>query len=133
MKLLPSHIMDQFCTTTNEFCNSYKQASNKNEYQEYFLGGKVGRCFGMTTSPLSCIDCHEMWELQPPGTLRACPGLYRYCLTFTFVSSVHSSSVFSKHSCVLSRTEQILVARHIHMFCFSNLLLIMQRCYGSGS
>jgi len=26
-------------------------------------------------SPPSCADCLEMWESQPPGTLRACPGL----------------------------------------------------------
>jgi hypothetical protein len=24
-------------------------ASNRNEYQEYFLGGKGGRCVGLTT------------------------------------------------------------------------------------
>jgi hypothetical protein len=45
------------------------------EYQEYFLGGKRGRCVGLTTLPPSSADCLEIWELQPPGTLRACPGL----------------------------------------------------------
>jgi len=51
--------------------------SNRNEYQEYFVGGggKGGRCLGLTTLPTSCADCLEIWELQPPGTLRACPGL----------------------------------------------------------
>ena len=44
--------------------------------------GKDGRCVGPTTLPPSCADCHEIWEPQPPGTLRACPGLYRYCFTF---------------------------------------------------
>jgi len=43
-------------------------ASNSNGYQEYFLGGKGGRCVGLTT-------LLEIWEPQPPGTLRACPGL----------------------------------------------------------
>ena len=28
-------------------------ASNRNEYQEYFLGSKGGRCVGLTTLPLS--------------------------------------------------------------------------------
>jgi hypothetical protein len=28
---------------------------------------------------LSCADCHEIWEPQLPGTLRACPGLYLDC------------------------------------------------------
>jgi hypothetical protein len=50
-------------------------ASNGNEYQEYFLGGKLGRCVGLTTLPPSCADCLEIWEPQPPGTLWACPGL----------------------------------------------------------
>ena len=45
-------------------------------YQEYFLGGKGGRCVGLTNLPPSCADCLEIWEPQPPGTLRACPGLY---------------------------------------------------------
>ena len=32
-------------------------ASNRNEYQEYCLGGKGGRCVGITTLPPSCVDC----------------------------------------------------------------------------
>ena len=50
-------------------------ASNRNEYQEYFLGGKGGRCVGLTTLPPSCDDCLEIWGPQPAGTLRVCPGL----------------------------------------------------------
>jgi hypothetical protein len=50
-------------------------ASNRNEYQEYFLGGKGGRCVGLTTLPPSCADCLEIWEPQLPGSLWACPGL----------------------------------------------------------
>jgi hypothetical protein len=40
-----------------------------------FLGGKGGRCVRLTTLPPSCADCLEIWEPQPPGILRACPGL----------------------------------------------------------
>ena len=50
-------------------------ASNRNEYQEYFLGGKGGRFLGLTTLPPSCADCLEIWEPQPTGTLRAYLGL----------------------------------------------------------
>ena len=50
-------------------------ASNRNEYQEYFLGGKGDQCIGLTTFPPSCADCLEIWEPQPRGTLRACPDL----------------------------------------------------------
>jgi len=49
-----------------------ESASSKNEYQEYFLGGKGGRCVRLTTLPPSCADCHKIWEPQPPETLRAC-------------------------------------------------------------
>ena len=50
-------------------------ASNGNKYQEYFLGGKGGRCIGLTTLPPSRGDCFEIWEPQHSGTLRTCPGL----------------------------------------------------------
>jgi hypothetical protein len=43
--------------------------SNRNEYREYFLGGKAGQCVGLTTLPPSCADCLEIWERQTPGTL----------------------------------------------------------------
>jgi len=39
------------------------------------MGGKGGQCIGLTILPLSCADSVEIWEHQPPGTLRACPGL----------------------------------------------------------
>jgi hypothetical protein len=29
----------------------------------------------------------EIWELQPPGTIRDCPSLYRDCYKPTFVLS----------------------------------------------
>jgi len=37
-------------------------ASNKNESQTYLLGGKDGRCLGLTTLPSSCADCLEILE-----------------------------------------------------------------------
>jgi len=39
-------------------------ASNRNEYQQYFLGGggKGGRCVRLTTLPPSCDDCLEILE-----------------------------------------------------------------------
>jgi len=59
-------------------------ACTRNQYQEYFLRGKGGRCIRLTTLPPSCSNCLEIWEPQPSGTLRACPGLYRDCIAFTF-------------------------------------------------
>ena len=50
-------------------------ASNRNECQEYILGAKGGRWVGLTT------DHHEIWEPRLPGTLKACPDLYKNCFT----------------------------------------------------
>jgi len=58
-------------------------ASNRSECQEYILGGEGGQCVGLTTLPPSCPDCLEIWEPQPPGTHRACTGLYKDCFTFS--------------------------------------------------
>jgi len=34
-------------------------ASNRNEYQKYFVGVKGSRCLGLKTLPHSCADCLE--------------------------------------------------------------------------
>jgi len=39
-------------------------ASNTNEYQEYFLGGKGGRCVGLTTAPLLRSGALTSWNPQ---------------------------------------------------------------------
>jgi hypothetical protein len=44
------------------FGPGFDPASNIYAYQEYFLGGKDGRCVGLTILPLSCDDCLEIWE-----------------------------------------------------------------------
>ena len=52
-------------------------ASNRNEYQEYFLGGKGGRCVILTTLPPSCAVVTKSGNLdflEPSGTLQACNG-----------------------------------------------------------
>jgi hypothetical protein len=36
--------------------------SNRNEYQEYFLGGKGGQLVGLTTLPPLCADILESWS-----------------------------------------------------------------------
>jgi hypothetical protein len=53
----------------------FDSAFNVNEYQEYFLEGKGGRCVGLTALPPLCANFLQIWEARPLGTLRACPGL----------------------------------------------------------
>jgi hypothetical protein len=40
----------------------FDSSSNRNEYQEYFLGGKGGRCVGLAALPRSGADYLEIWE-----------------------------------------------------------------------
>ena len=52
-------------------------ASNRNEYQEYFLRGKGGQCVRLTTLPPSCavvMKSGNLNFLEPPGPLQACNG-----------------------------------------------------------
>jgi hypothetical protein len=60
-------------------------ASNRNEYQEYVLGGKGVRCLELTTLPPSCADCLEIRETHPSGTLRVCPASNGIALLYFLV------------------------------------------------
>jgi hypothetical protein len=56
--------------------------------------GKDGHCVRLTTLPPLCADCFEIWEPQPPGTLRVCPGL-NVVATFTlYISESDCVSLF---------------------------------------
>jgi hypothetical protein len=74
--------------------------SSGNEYQEYFVLGKGGRCVALTLLPPSCADCHAVWEPQLLE-LRAVQGLlYRL-----IVNSVHCA----KHVYILLLLLLLLV------------------------
>jgi hypothetical protein len=52
-------------------------SSNRNENQEYFLGGKGGRCVRLTTLPPSCAAVTKSGNLnflEPSGSVQACNG-----------------------------------------------------------
>ena len=52
-------------------------ASNRNEYREYFFGGKGGRCVRLTNLPPSCavvMKSGDLNFLEPSGPLQACNG-----------------------------------------------------------
>ena len=50
-----------------------------NEYQEYFLEGKGGRCLGLKNLPPSCADCLEnvgaSTSWNPQGLSKSVMGL----------------------------------------------------------
>ena len=58
------------------------------QYQEYFLGGKGGRCVGLTTLPPSYADCLEIWEPQLSGILRAVQACIGITLLFFWPSTL---------------------------------------------
>ena len=47
-----------------------------------FTGGEGGWYVGLANLSPLCGDCPQIWAPQHPGTLKACPGLYRDCTTF---------------------------------------------------
>ena len=52
-------------------------ASNRNEYREYFLKVKSGRCVRLTTLPPSCAVVTKSGNLnflEPSGPVQACNG-----------------------------------------------------------
>ena len=56
-------------------------ASNRNEYQEHFPGGKGGGCVRLTTLPPSfavVMKSRNLNFLEPSGPLRACNGTAFY-------------------------------------------------------
>jgi hypothetical protein len=67
------------------YCHGVDSAFNRNEYKEYFLVGKGGRCVGLTTLSPLCADYHEIWgesnswncqDLSKPVTGIALPVPY---------------------------------------------------------
>ena len=59
-------------------------ASNRNEYQEYFLGGKGGRCVWLTTYHHPALLSRKSGNLnflEPSGPVQACKGNALPCST----------------------------------------------------
>ena len=64
--------------------------SNKNEYQKYFLGGKGGRCVGLTTHVPTVLKSGSLNLLEPSRPVQACLGtaLHQYSQGCFIVSLV---------------------------------------------
>jgi hypothetical protein len=80
--------------------------SNRNEYQEYFLGFKGGRCLGLTTLPPSCADCFEMGAWTSWNPL----GLSRPVKELLYLTALENITAYA---CIL---KQINVKLHIADF-----------------
>ena len=73
------------------------------------MGGEGGRCVGLTTLPPSYVDCLEIWEPQPPGTLRACPGI---TLPFTIKCINKPYSALRPAECEQLKVRTVYRGRH---------------------
>jgi hypothetical protein len=51
-------------------------------------------------------DCLEIWEPQPSGALRVCPGLYRVC--FTFIPLINLDKYFVAHLLFFQALQQYM-------------------------
>jgi hypothetical protein len=73
------------------------------------MGANGGRCVGLTTLLPSCDDCLEIWEPQPPRSLRACPGLYRNCF---FLQDFHLD--YYRGNC-LARIGEVALSQQLSL------------------
>jgi hypothetical protein len=99
-------------------------ASNRNEYQEHFLGGKGGRCVRLTTLPTSCAVVTKSGNLNflgPSGPLQACNGT---ALPFIIISSEFAVSYFTFYSpfSILPTTRFHIKQLHFAHMCSTRFL-----------
>ena len=69
-------------------------------------GVKGGRCVGLTTLLPSCADCFEFWGLQPPGTLRACRGIFIF--NIPLLACCNLFEVQTDYFCIYNVDELVL-------------------------
>ena len=90
-------------------------ASNRNEYQEYFPGGKGGRCVRLTTLLPSCavvMKSGSLNFLEPSGPLQACNGTDLPFYLLTPWSGVHFEKL-NEFSCN-PENPRILWNQNVH-------------------
>jgi hypothetical protein len=87
----------------------------RNENQEYFLGGKGGRCVGLTNLPHLCADCLEilgaLTSWSPYGPVEACNSIEFTNVVLLVVALFSQSDTYS-----LSGPN----IRYISAFCFQS-------------
>jgi len=95
-------------------------------------GGKSGRCVGLTTLLSLCADCIEIWKSQTPGTLRACPCLYRdyYILAYMYVCIY----IYVYTYMYVYIYIYIHIHTHTHTpFCGSNCVVVRDAVYSGNT
>jgi hypothetical protein len=101
-------------------------ASNRNEYQGSSLGGKGGRCAGLTTLPPSCADCRKTLKPQPHGALSEYLGRVGKALPCTLLTLllrhiIHLYQVFSYDKRFLGKQNLVMIAAPVVELDLKNL------------
>jgi hypothetical protein len=101
-----------------------ESASNRNEYQFYYLGGKCGRCVGLKTLTPSCAVVKKSGNLNSPlqaynGTALPLPTVVsKFFLTIctNFADSVATINSTTSYFNLLNRPVlcQRLYSLHLH-------------------
>jgi len=104
---------------SSHYGRGFDSASNKNEYQDYSLGVKCGRCVRLTTLPPSCVvtKSGNLDFLEPSGPLRAC-NRAALPLPFTFDVCVTVYHWYSNINSQLDATIILLLIFSISWTCF---------------
>jgi len=77
----------------------------------------------MTTVPPSCADCLEIWEPQPPGTLR---GLPRPLMALLYVCKVQSCDILKVQNALV---KSVCCIRVLHLKAFTLTEAYHGACY----
>src|SRR5215470_560601 len=93
---IPDGVIEIFLLHNPSGRTMVDSSSNRNEYQEYFLGGKGGRCVGLTTLPPS----RAVWSTNLGASTSCSPiGLPRPLMgCFTLPLPYFVLVFMSKHS-----------------------------------
>ena len=88
--------------------------SNRNEYQEYFLGGEGGRCVRLSTLPTSravVTKSRNLNFLEPSGPFQACNGTALPLPVLNSRASMMQISMFGRVECLRGglRSEERVV------------------------
>jgi len=89
--------------------------SNRNEYQEYFLGGNGGRCWQpYHLLVLIVLKCGSLSLLEPHGAVQVCTGIaLPFVLSLTFRWTVFINYVAASHKTLHLRYNRWLLFREI--------------------
>jgi hypothetical protein len=69
----------------------------------------------LTTLPPLRADCLAIWEPEAPGTLRACPGLYRDSFAFC-ATTAHIDNVIRGYTTLVYTARMSTMCTRVHMF-----------------